>query len=530
MFDFSKPANSPCKWNPLWAIYWLLKSINENDKEKGSALLNTLINTLYRFAENDDWGIYTKELMKGVIYLLTENANPKEMNFTSVSSLLKEIEDLKGIFDDTDLLFELLSTGDLAKAILTGYLNGARGTRHSTQIIAARGLEPFHISEGMMYWLSQDTMNLHNLDVTRPFFISVIMPEGSKDIAGLVNLFASQIMALLDFSAEESDSQKLPLRCNVILDSGPFLKETFSDLPEWLSTKRKHNIRFMLVLQDDAELNSYEESRANNIKGNCGITICFRSHNLDLLKEMSIRAGYNISRNELITIQELESLEDGTALVMIRGRYKFITTLEPCLWLSLDEKAKSAPNVKQNYPKIQVINFHRILKDKLDAFCNEYSENGCYNSSFSSDASPRSHSDLYSENKCNPNTIDTENINDDDSWKEIFSKSLNDVFEKLEMKQSDCFDIETKKDFDLDAEPIIISVYSVPGLSSTHMAEIVEAIQNVVDIDNDAVLKYLKGDNYQMPMKIVTASKKEAIELAEKIKHAGGQIDIKPCE
>ena len=336
--DFRNPRKSPTKWNPLSTPYRLFCSKDPDDNDIASSMLSELWNGVYPYDGHSDkfWTDSSVNYAKGLTYGLFETAAKDQINLDSVAVMMEQSEIRFGGPSNTILkeFYEHLPLDSLAKRNLATYVTAPNETRASIHSVAASGLEVFSRSKGLMEMLSDDTLNIMDIDVNRPFILTVITPDETDVYDALSGLLVSQVSQHLIRVAQEKGG-RLPIRVNIILEELGSVGKSIPSLPNLMVASRSRNMRLMLVLQSNAQLvDVYGKSKAETITSCIGITIGFSTNSWETLTEWAQRCGEkqiensgHIIKEQLITASQLAAMPTGTALVMVDSQYKFIAHL-----------------------------------------------------------------------------------------------------------------------------------------------------------------------------------------------------------
>lgn len=336
--DFRNPRKSPTKWNPLSTPYRLFRSKDPDDNDIASSMLSELWNGVYPYDGHSDkfWTDSSVNYAKGLTYGLFETAGKETINLDSVAVMMEQSEIRFGGPGNTILkeFYEQLPIDSLAKRNLAAYVTAPNETRASIHSVAASGLEVFSRSKGLMEMLSDDTLNIMDIDVNRPFALIIITPDETDVYDALSGLLVSQVSQHLIRVAQEMGG-RLPIRVNIILEELGSVGKSIPSLPNLMVASRSRNMRLMLVLQSNAQLvDVYGKSKAETINSCIGITIGFSTNSWETLTEWAQRCGEkqiessgHIIKEQLITTSQLAAMPTGTALVMVDSQYKFISHL-----------------------------------------------------------------------------------------------------------------------------------------------------------------------------------------------------------
>lgn len=355
--DFRNPRRSPTRWNPLSTPFRLFCSKDPDDNDIASSMLSELWNGVYPYDGHSDkfWTDSSVNYAKGLTYGLFETAGKETINLESVAVMMEQSEIRCGGLAGNTILkefYEQLPLDSLAKRNLATYVTAPNETRASIHSVAASGLEVFSRSKGLMEMLSDDTLNIMDIDIKRPFILTVITPDETDVYDALSGLLVSQVSQHLIRIAQEMGGQ-LPIRVNIILEELGSVGKSIPSLPNLMVASRSRNMRLMLVLQSNAQLvDVYGKSKAETINSCIGITIGFSTNSWETLTEWAQRCGEkqiensgHIIKEQLITASQLAAMPTGTALVMVDNQYKFIAHL-PFYDEMYDNSKWTAPQYK----------------------------------------------------------------------------------------------------------------------------------------------------------------------------------------
>lgn len=352
--DFRNPRKSPTKWNPLSTPYRLFCSKDPDDNDIASSMLSEFWNGVYPYDGHSDkfWTESSVNYAKGLTYGLFETASEDQVNLDSVAVMMEQSENRMGPGNLLKIFYDDLPLNSLAKRNLATYVTAPNETRASIHSVAASGLEVFSRSKGLMEMLSEDTLNILDIDVERPFACFIITPDETDVYDSLSGLLISQLTQHLIRVAQEKGG-RLPIRVNIIMEELGSVGKSIPTLPNLMVASRSRNIRLMLVLQSIAQLvDVYGKSKAETINSCIGITIGFSTNSWETLTEWAQRCGEkqiensdHIIKEPLITASQLAAMPTGTALVMVDSQYKFIAHL-PFYDEMYDNSKWKAPHYK----------------------------------------------------------------------------------------------------------------------------------------------------------------------------------------
>ncbi len=331
--DFRNPRMSPTRWNPLSTPYRLFCSEDPDDKDIASSMISEFCSGVYPYDGKSDrfWTDAAANYLKGLIYALFETVDKEHVNLDSVAVMMEQSEIRLGGSNLLKAFYDDLPHDSLAKRNLATYVTAPNETRASIHSVAASGLEVFSRSKGLMEMLSDDTLNIMDIDVNRPFVLRIITPDETDVYDTLSGLLISQVTQHLIRVAQEMGG-RLPIRVNIILEELGSVGKSIPSLPNLMVASRSRNMRLMLVLQSVAQLTDvYGKSKAETINSCIGITIGFSTNSWETLTEWAQRCGErqvenagHLIKEQLITASQLAAMPTGTALVMVDNQYKFI--------------------------------------------------------------------------------------------------------------------------------------------------------------------------------------------------------------
>lgn len=383
LIDFSNPSQSPTYWSPLQAPYENYKSDDITMQDTGSKQLELIADNLYPQEGNDPfWPNSGKSFFTGLVYTLFDIARPEEVNLESVSNMMcyatKRIDGFSSNFYIKELL-STLSPNSLAAKNLASFCNAANETRASIHSVALEGIKLFNTSKGLMQMLSKDTLHINNLDINeKPLAIFIILPDQHDTYDFLAAILINQLVNHFVWLADNKYQGKLQKRVNFLLEEmASVAKGIKSSLTKLITAARSRNIRLMMILQDESQLNEiFGKSMASTVKSCIGIQFCFSTNSWETLCEWSNRCGerkkYRYGQfvtEPLITPAQLAAMPVGTALVLIMNRYKYIANFPFFEDMFNVENLKPPKNTKRkDFKEIPYFDIEEyILKKKTKA-------------------------------------------------------------------------------------------------------------------------------------------------------------------
>ncbi len=332
--DFRNLRNSPICWNPLYLITQFYKSNSFEDRDIACSMLNELSESIQLVDKEDPfWSSAAAELFKGIVFSLLEIADEDMINMASVCKMLEHFNERTGAGTYAKKFADGLLDSSMGKSHLQTYVQAPKDTANSIFSVCKNSLKIFTSSYGLMQMISQDTLHINELDFDeQPLAIYIIIPDEISTFDTLAGLLVSQLTQYFIRLAQDKYEGKLPSRLNVILEELGSIGGAIKNLPNLMTAARSRNIRLMLLLQSNRQLEDvYGKSNAETINASVGITIGFSTNDWSTLKEWEERCGERVierhgmvMKEPLITASQLATMPTCTALVMVDARYKYI--------------------------------------------------------------------------------------------------------------------------------------------------------------------------------------------------------------
>ena len=371
LIDFTNPFRST-RWNLLDPIRRLLSSDSIEDRDAGTTMAGDIADCFCEMNDNDPfWPESSRTVVKGAILALCELYNrglipAEEVNLRSVFEIISSGRESIMGNSYIDLLIAILGRRSICADDLAQFAKAPRDTAGSIQAVALQNLRKALSSNGIQYMLcTENDMDLLNLGCTnRPLAIYIILPSETGVYNKIAAALISQLMTQLFRAARMLKDHLITPRLHLMLDELGNMA-AIENLPRYVTECASRNISIMMCLQSLEQLNHlYGESRAATIIDSVNIFVTFRVNSVKTINWISERVGRS-SKNSLrplITPEAIGMLENGQALICIRGRIKYVTRL-PYYWKSYDhtgwQPVKRSPYRRRNVP-VQVINLPRL--------------------------------------------------------------------------------------------------------------------------------------------------------------------------
>lgn len=326
VLNFRDIGKGDC-WNPLEIPFELYHNGNE---ELAISLINDFISALsepHRKLTKDLFWIETAaSLALANMLLLMECGAKEEVHLASFANMcsmknISIINKIAGYIDENSI----------AGVNYNGVFSAAEKTLQSIQISLYAWVRIFASQKRLTSMLSKNTFDMRDIGKEKTA-VYIIVPDEKTTYHFLVTTFIKQVYEALIGVAHESESGKLPVRVNFILDEFCNLP-AIPDMPAMISAARSRNMRYYLIVQGMHQLNAKYNEDAETIKGNCENWVFLTSKELSLLNEISDLCGEFVTgagqKRKLISVSELQRLnkEKGEVLILYGRKYPFITEL-----------------------------------------------------------------------------------------------------------------------------------------------------------------------------------------------------------
>jgi Type IV secretory pathway, VirD4 components len=361
-------------FNILTAPYELYRSDDPDDRLAAEQMIGDIAYCIYPDSASDGkysdpfWITEARNVFIGAVYTLFNFGKPEEINITSVYSIIMKGDDhFDGMSTYLKELTKLCNEkGSIIAEQLHSYVTTAPDTKGGIRSVMLNGLSVFSQSDSIRKFLSHNDLRINHLTGDKPTIIFIILPDETQIYDKLASIITNQLTTHFIRIAERDHAGKLPIKMNIVLEELANIGNSLPNLSHLLAASRSRNLRMHLVLQSLSQLNDlYGNSAAETILANCDVKIAFRTNNMHTLKELSALCGIKTYRSEigttvaepLITESQLAALENRQALVMIKGRIKFIT------WLpDFTEMNIMLPDNKNNFKRT---NRETVYADKV---------------------------------------------------------------------------------------------------------------------------------------------------------------------
>jgi type IV secretion system protein VirD4 len=316
--NLRSPAESDC-WNPLYEAFQLYETGELAKQDSARSMINDFVSfmTSKIHSEKDPfWEVQAGRFTQAAI--LTMFAFEKDVTkiaLRSVSSFLtamnKREDALGNAGNDILEMANNLSYESLIRDSFLAVAGAPDSTRQCLIGMAISMLSPFVLSDSISYITSHNTLDLHAFsDPAKKTALFIIVPDEKTTYHFLAAGLIKQLYEVAVGDASSLPGLKLPRRLNFILDEFANMPK-IPDMGSMVSAARSRNIRFTLVVQNNAQLqHNYGADLAETIKSNCLNWIYLNSKEIPLQDQL-VHMGGVINRSEgkpLVSMEELNAL------------------------------------------------------------------------------------------------------------------------------------------------------------------------------------------------------------------------------
>ena len=343
---------------------------DDNDVQR--LVTNLFKSTTPKGSQSNDpfWDTAASMLLLALVFYLHYEAPPDEQNFPMVMEMLRAADVRED--DDTyqsplDELFERLEMRNpdhIAVKYYKDYHSGSAKTLKSIQITLAARLEKFNL-ESLAGLTATDELDLPSLGEKKVALFALI-PDNDTSFNFLVSILYTQIFQQLFHLADHKYGGRLPVHVHFLMDE--FANVSLpDDFDKILAVMRSREVSVSIILQNLAQLKALFEKQWESIVGNCdeflylgGNEQSTHKYVAELLGKETIdtntygkstgRSGnystnYQITGRELMDATEVRLLDNGKALLFIRGERpvmdaKYDILKHPNVALTTDGKAQ----------------------------------------------------------------------------------------------------------------------------------------------------------------------------------------------
>ena len=372
ILNFRDPQNGNA-WNPMSMPYKLYKSGNH---DKAIELLDDLaLNILYdETNKNADpfWEKTSADYFSGVALGLFEDAKENEININSISLMTTVGEEKFGGSTYIKEYFAGKDPGSAAAINASSTIMAPSETKGSILSVFKQKVKLFASRDNLSEMLSYSDIDLESIG-EKPTAVFIVIQDEKKTYHSLVTILLKQIYETL-IGVAQRHGGKLPVRTNFLLDEFPNMPP-LKDVTTMITAARSRNIRFTMIIQNFAQLDSvYGKEDAETIRGNCGNIVYLITTELKALEEISKMCGDVKSKKDektdstpLVTVSDLQRMKQYEVILLRMRKQPFKTKVIPNYKLDWGEKypiAKYPTRKKREVHMFDIKEFVRNEKKK----------------------------------------------------------------------------------------------------------------------------------------------------------------------
>ena len=376
VLNFREPQRGNC-WNPLNLPYKLYQAGNT---DKAMEILDDLAtNILYEEnSGNQDpfWEKTSADYFAGLALGLFEDGKEEEVNINSINLMTNVGEDKFGARSTyIKEYFNMKDPAGSAYTCASGTINAPDDTKNSILSTFRQKIRLFASRENLSEMLSQNDFDIDSIGKQKTAVFMIIHDE-KRTYHALATIFIKQCYESLIDVAQHTESGRLPIRTNFILDefqNMPPLK----DITTMVAAARSRDIRLTMIVQNFAGLEAtYSKEIAQTIRSNCNNLLYLLTTELAALEEISklcgdkmVKVGKGDKEREearpLVTVSDLQKMKKWEAIVVRTRLNPFRTRLKPNFEIDWGVKKIDAdPFVQREKKPISVFDIREFVKEK----------------------------------------------------------------------------------------------------------------------------------------------------------------------
>ena len=304
-------------------------------RDKAIELVNDMAACIIKEDSLSDpyWQNSAADLLAGLILVLFECAEEKDINFKSLMTLKTQAFSYDSNHNDNNAPFirekflKHINPSAFICSLLNGTANVCDNTRGCIISVFDAALRPFFSQNNLIDMLYGSCIDMKSIGNEKTA-VFLIIPDENRLYHRLVSVFIKQCYTELIIEAQKHPGKKLPLRVNYILDEFANFP-TVSDFPAMITASRSRNIRFNLIIQGFNQLTQKYRYETETIKGNCETWVYLNSKEKTVLEEICFFCGMKQNEEPLATVSLLQRLDKdkGEAIIFHKRNYPFLTSL-----------------------------------------------------------------------------------------------------------------------------------------------------------------------------------------------------------
>lgn len=345
VFNLEQKDHSSC-YNPFHyirddlGVITMIDTLVKNTNPKGSS------------SSDPFWEKAETALLQALCFYLMSECNEEDRNFANVMKLLRcaEVKEGQEDYDSTlDILFKDLKEKDPGHIAVHQYAifkQAAGKTAQSILVSCSVRLAKFNIKE-IQQLTGTDDIDFGTIG-DKKTVLFCITPTGETSFNFLVSMMYTQIFeTLYHHAATECKGKRLKHHVRFVLDEFANIA-SIPDFEQKVATMRKFEISCSIIYQTLSQAKTQYKDEWQTLIGNCDSFLFLGGSDTETLEYVSKRLGkqtirtindsvskgrqgsYSISHNktgrELMTPDELSTMDDNNCILFIRGSHPFFCT------------------------------------------------------------------------------------------------------------------------------------------------------------------------------------------------------------
>lgn len=330
-------------WNPLTLAYQIYK---EGNKDKAQDLIEEVGYYLFEDEKPNQsdpfWINATTGYFEGLALYLFENYQEEEINLTNIAKLSNKI-----VEEGSKEFLNKLNKNSAIYLNLVTTLNAPDETKGSILSVFQQKIKPFISRENLSNLLSKTDASFKDIitEKSATFIITGLSEVGKR----LVPLYINQLIESKNLYGDV----KKPF--NMLLDEFCCMLK-MKNFATVTGQARGLNIQMTVVVQNYQQLISvYGKEEAEILKLCFGNILYLLSNDIYSLEEISKMCGEVSKDVPLITIEELKTMRQFEAIVLMPRMYPYRTKLTPSYKLDWGYEVEETEVPKRNIVEISYI-------------------------------------------------------------------------------------------------------------------------------------------------------------------------------
>lgn len=351
-----KDAKFGDSWNPLAYPYHLYKN---NQKDEAIKLIEDLGHSLLHEKSTADpfWENTASNYFTGLCLGLFRDGKENEINLNSISSMITQGEEKRGITTCAKEYFERMGKDDVAYINAVGTFSAPTETKGSILSVLRQKLGVYLSREALNQMMSASTIDLD--DLRNKHIIYLVLPENRPSVYSLVTAFIEQTYYALSQSSNEK-------RFNYVLDDFDFLTP-INNFAQIITMSRAQNINFTLVTRNYRNLyENYGRDVAEKFISACVNTFYLLTDDRATAEEISIQCGHKSANERLISVDELLRINQWETVFLKMRNYPMKIKLTPNYKIDWNEEIEELSMTEREPVEIKIFDMKKVLTPSID--------------------------------------------------------------------------------------------------------------------------------------------------------------------